>query len=207
MMAPVYKLTYFESKALGEPIRFLLSYGNIEFEDFRIDYDGPEWQKIKPTMPFGETPVLEFNGVTAHQSVAICRYLAKQVKLAGTNDLEDLEIDTIVDTVVDLRLRIDEYYYEEDAEAKEKRKKPLFEETLPFYMERIEAIVKKNNGHLAVGKLTWADLHFVGVLDYLNYMIGKNLIADYPSLQAMEKNVLNLPGIKEWVAKRPVTIN
>ncbi|KAK5640388.1 hypothetical protein RI129_011199 [Pyrocoelia pectoralis] len=202
-MAPAYKLTYFPVKALGEPIRFLLSYGNIEFEDFRFEREN--WPEIKPHMPFGQTPVLEFNGIQAYQSIAITRYLAKKVKLMGANDLEDLEIDAIVDTINDLRGKIATYYYETDEAIKETRKKPLFDETIPYYLERIEAIAKKNNGHLAVGKLTWADFYFVALLDYLNFMTDMNLIADSPNLQVVQKNVLNLPAIKEWVAKRPVT--
>ncbi|KAB0792009.1 hypothetical protein PPYR_13970 [Photinus pyralis] len=193
-MAPAYKLTYFPVKALAEPIRLLMSYGKLEFEDFRFDRD--DWPQIKPTMPFGQVPVLEFKGVEAHQSIAICRYLAKQVKLTGANDIEDLEIDAVVDTVMDLKA---------SAAVKEERRKQLFEETLPFYMKRMESFTKKNKGHLAAGKLTWADLHFVGIMDYLNFMIERDLIADYSGLKAMQKTVLNLPGIKEWVAKRPVT--
>lgn len=54
-------------------------------------------------MPFGQVPVLEVNGKKIHQSVAITRYLAKQLKLAGDNDLQDLEIDAVVDTINDLR--------------------------------------------------------------------------------------------------------
>jgi hypothetical protein len=45
-MAPAYKLTYFNVKALGEPIRFLLSYGGVEFEDRRLQ--GEEWPQLKP---------------------------------------------------------------------------------------------------------------------------------------------------------------
>jgi len=45
-MAPTYKLTYFNVAALGEPIRFLLSYGGVEFEDHRIDSE--EWAQLKP---------------------------------------------------------------------------------------------------------------------------------------------------------------
>ena len=202
-MAPTYKLTYFPVKALGEPIRFLLSYGKLEFEDFRFEREN--WPDLKPSMPFGQTPVLEINGVKAHQSIAISRYLAKQVKLTGANDLEDLEIDAIVDTINDLRNKIAIYSYEADEAIKETRKKPLFEETLPFYLPRLEAIAKSNNGHLAAGKLTWADIYFVALLDYLSFMVGKKLIADCPTLLKLEEKVLNLPGIKEWVAKRPVT--
>jgi hypothetical protein len=46
IMAPTYKLTYFNVKGLGEPIRFLLSYGGVEFEDHRLE--GEEWPKLKP---------------------------------------------------------------------------------------------------------------------------------------------------------------
>lgn len=46
-MAPAYKLTYFPVKALGEPIRFLLSYGGIEFEDFRFEREN--WPQLKPS--------------------------------------------------------------------------------------------------------------------------------------------------------------
>lgn len=44
---PNYKLTYFSLKALAEPIRFLLSYADIPFEDDRINTDN--WPKIKPS--------------------------------------------------------------------------------------------------------------------------------------------------------------
>lgn len=54
-------------------------------------------------MPFGQMPILEYNGKMAHQSIAICRYLAKQLKLIGKDDWEDLEIDAAVDTINDLR--------------------------------------------------------------------------------------------------------
>jgi prostaglandin-H2 D-isomerase / glutathione transferase len=42
---PTYKLTYFNFKALAEPIRFLLKFGNIEFEDVRIEME--MWPKVK----------------------------------------------------------------------------------------------------------------------------------------------------------------
>jgi prostaglandin-H2 D-isomerase / glutathione transferase len=55
-------------------------------------------------MPMGQMPVLEVDGKRVHQSVAMSRYLAKLVKLNGADDWEDLQIDTVVDTVNDFRL-------------------------------------------------------------------------------------------------------
>lgn len=55
-------------------------------------------------MPFGQVPLLEFeDGTKFNQSSAICRYFAKKVGLAGDNELEALEIDSIVDSFTDIR--------------------------------------------------------------------------------------------------------
>lgn len=39
------KFTYFNGKGLGETIRYLLKYGNIEFEDNRVERD--KWPALK----------------------------------------------------------------------------------------------------------------------------------------------------------------
>lgn len=44
---PQYKIIYFNVKALAEPMRFLLSYGNIDFEDVRISSE--DWPALKPS--------------------------------------------------------------------------------------------------------------------------------------------------------------
>lgn len=54
-------------------------------------------------MPMGQMPVLEVDGKRIHQSVAIARYLGKLVGLNGADAWEDLEIDSVVDTINDLR--------------------------------------------------------------------------------------------------------
>lgn len=51
----------------------------------------------------GHLPVLEIDGIQVHQSVAIARYVAKVVGLAGKNDWENLLIDIAVDNVNDFR--------------------------------------------------------------------------------------------------------
>ncbi|KAF2904005.1 hypothetical protein ILUMI_02176 [Ignelater luminosus] len=203
-MAPAYKLTYFPISGLAEPLRYLMSYGGIEFEDYRFEREN--WPNLKPNMPFGQVPVLEVNGKLAHQHVAMARYLAKQVKLVGKDDWEDLEIDAIVETINDLRQKIFFYYYEQHLESRRSQKELFFRETLPYYLERLDAIAKNNNGHLAVGKLTWADVFFVSFIEYFNFLLNQEVIANYPNLQLVEKNVVELPAIKNWLERRPQNI-
>lgn len=45
-----YKIYYFNVKALGEPLRFLLSYKNIPFEDIRIAKE--DWPAQKESKLF-----------------------------------------------------------------------------------------------------------------------------------------------------------
>ena len=48
-------------------------------------------------MPWGQVPVLEFEGKVLAQSVTICRYLAKKYNLAGSTELEAAKCDEYVD--------------------------------------------------------------------------------------------------------------
>lgn len=47
---PTYKLTYFNVKGLGEPIRILFAYGGIKYEDVR--FENENWPALKASMYF-----------------------------------------------------------------------------------------------------------------------------------------------------------
>lgn len=51
----------------------------------------------------GTLPVLEIDNVRIYQSLAITRYIAKVVGLAGSNDWENLLIDIAVDNISEFR--------------------------------------------------------------------------------------------------------
>lgn len=51
----------------------------------------------------GTLPVLEIDNVRVYQSVAITRYVAKLVGLAGSNDWENLLIDIAADNISEFR--------------------------------------------------------------------------------------------------------
>lgn len=59
-------------------------------------------------MPMNQMPCLEVDGKRVNQSLACCRYIAKAIGLAGNDDWENLQIDTVADTVNDFRLSKEE---------------------------------------------------------------------------------------------------
>ena len=95
--------------------------------------------------------------------------------------------------------------YEPDDMVKEKKMVTLNNEVIPFYLTKLNVIAKENNGHLVLGKPTWADVYFAGILDYLNYLTKTNLLENFPNLQEVVQKVLDNENVKAYIAKRPIT--
>lgn len=125
----------------------------------------------------GQMPVLEVDGRRVHQSLAMCRYIAKQIGLAGKDAFEDLQIDAIVDTINEFRLskfKIIKLYfsqifirlinsfiqeiaivsYEPDDAVKEKKMVTLTQEVIPFYLTKMNVTAKENDGHLVLNRVS-----------------------------------------------------
>ncbi|XP_034241044.1 glutathione S-transferase-like [Thrips palmi] len=197
---PSYRLHYFALAGLGEPVRYLLHYGRIPFEDVRID--AKQWPEHKKKMPFGTMPVLEVDGVMYTQSRAICRYLAGQVGLQGATPEECLHIDIVVETFNDLRAAVADWFYDANPETKATKLRPLMEKTAPFYLSKFEAMAEANGGYLANHKLTWADVYFCAPLTWFDAMLRQNVLEGYPALQALRRRVDALPGVADYVKSR-----
>ena len=74
----------------------------------------------------------------------------------------------------------------------------------PFYLKKFEEIVNKNGGYLVGGKPTYADFFLANFNDGLATS-NPELLEAYPGLKKHRDSILNAPGVKEYVAKRPVT--
>lgn len=72
-----------------------------------------------------------------------------------------------------------------------------------FYLERLDTQVKKNDGYFVGGALTWADLTFIGLLDYMNFHVKGNVVEKFENLKELQKKVEAIPAIKSWIEKRP----
>lgn len=122
---------------------------------------------------------MEIDGKEIHQSTSIARYLGKEADLAGSDNWEALQIDMAVDTLHDFRMGNDQstnlylliqnldffflnnylfpalvgYFFETDKDAREKKRDPLLNNTVPFYLSKFDELVKQNNGYLANEKV------------------------------------------------------
>ncbi|KAK7866820.1 hypothetical protein R5R35_005250 [Gryllus longicercus] len=197
------KLSYFNYRGSAEPIRYLLAYGNIEYEDCR--FADEEFPKLKPTFPYGQVPVLEIKGKMIPQTLAICRYLAKQSGLYGKDDFEAMQIDAVADAIIDLRNAVWLAYWITPEDERAPLVEKLTKETLPFYLSRFEKAIRENNGYFVNGNISYADIVLAGQLESLSDSTKYDITDGYPLIKALVKKVENLPRIKAWIEKRPKT--
>lgn len=56
--------------------------------------------------------------------------------------------------IVTLFIALGGFHYETDEKVKATKKETCLNDTLPFYMKKLEAVAKSNNGFLANGKVS-----------------------------------------------------
>ncbi|XP_028163445.1 glutathione S-transferase 2-like [Ostrinia furnacalis] len=108
------------------------------------------------------------------------------------------------DFVNDIRAKAASVQYESDEVLKEKKHEDFSKNVYPAMLSKLNEIVGQNNGHIAVGKLTWADFVFAGMYDYLKMMLRiPDLDTKYPNLKKVVDNVYSLPQLKAYLAAAP----
>ncbi|XP_047992160.1 glutathione S-transferase 2-like [Leguminivora glycinivorella] len=201
---PQTEFYYFPLKALGEPIRMLLAYGGEDWKDNRISSE--DWPAFKPKTPFGQMPLLVVGDKQYAQSIPIARYLGRKHGLAGADLEEDFLIDQHVEFLNDIRAKAALVHYEQDPAAKAKKHEDFSKNLYPGMLAKLDQILKENNGHLALGKLTWGDFVFAGIYPYLKAMLqAPDLDERYPAFKKLEQTVYSIPKVKAYADAAPKT--
>ncbi|XP_014214032.1 glutathione S-transferase-like [Copidosoma floridanum] len=200
---PSYKLIYFNARGRAEHIRFVLAYAGVDYVDERVPKE--RWPELKKSVPYGQLPVLEVDGQRVAQSNAIARYLARKYGLVGADEWEAMQCDVLVDSLGDLRQELLQFQKEEDLFKREEKKAKFAKETIPFFLNKFEQTVGKNNGYAVGSSTTWADFVFAVALENFEQMFGGGALESYPALRSLKQRVHGIPAIAEWIAKRPHT--
>lgn len=199
-MAPQLKLLYYNFAARGELTRLILHYAGIPFVDetiTRVQLPG-----IKHTLPIGQIPVLEVDGVQYSQSIAMARYVAKLAGIYPTDDLQAFRVDMYVDVFLDLiPVIFDIFYAEKDEAIKAQKTSTFLGGTLPYTLGKLEGLVE---GKFFLGNnVTLADVMlFDVVVNMLQTTFPGFDIEVYPKLIAIVKRVQELPGIAAYLAQK-----
>lgn len=74
---------------------------------------------------------------------------------------------------------------------------------LPFLLQRLDKSIQDNKGYFVNGKLSWPDLQYTAMYEYLCVMAGREIDEEYSNLRNLRKKVSEIPQIQKWIEKRP----
>merc|ERR1712107_947020 len=107
-----------------------------------------QWKTLKPSMPYGQLPCLTWNGEKICQSMAICRFLAREMNIAGRNSVEMAQVDEIIDAVQDA---IDANYKAWYSAKRKEELVMLTGKTFPAALSNLEKRLVERGGQFMVG--------------------------------------------------------
>jgi len=200
---PTIKLTYFNLRARAEPARLLLAYSGASYEDDRIPppWENSEWGTQKPSYPYGQLPMLYWDGQEVAQSLAVQRFLAKKFSLAGRDDLEAAQVDEIIYAIQDTLNAGYGSLFEKDEDKKKEMVSKHEKETVPTVLGQIEKRLVSRGGQFLVGNtLSWADIQ---LFFFCSELGDQEVLKKTPAVANLVKRVGDLPNIKAWIEKRP----
>lgn len=199
-VVPQLKLSYFAGAGRAEVSRLVFHFGGVAFKDERLNH--PDFLALKPTLPLGQMPVLEVDGVTYSQSMAIVRYAAKLTGLMPKDPLEALNVDMISESLVDMQTSMSEVAYRIKDEALKAEKTKLYlEETLPKHLKMLES--KVLGQYFLDDKPTYADVQLFNFIENsFKVVFADTDLSAYPKLLAVVEQVKTNPGVAAYLAAR-----
>merc|ERR1712173_108412 len=200
------KLTYFDLRARAEPCRLLLAYAGAKYEDERLpapwDNMAP-WAALKPNTPWGQLPLLSWDGEVIAQSMACSRFLAREFNLAGRTSMEMAQVDEIIDVIQDLLNAWYSLFHAKDSAGQQK----FLETNIPTSMAQLEKKLESRGGQYMVGNMfSWADLHLFFYVTDMKLMAGKAVETNFPKIGNLVQRVGSIPNVKAWVDSRPASM-
>jgi len=211
-MAPRVKLTYFPLYGRGETMKMCLAYGKVDYEMRDVSFQ--EWATVKPTMKFGQMPVLNWDELEIYQSNTIVRFIAKKVGLVGKTQEDFFMADMVLEHTGDFFNYLPKLRFPESAAAQQATV-DKFMKFLPGWLRGAETLLEERGGAFyAANQLTFADLAMQHVLFFLQWkedkgfkdMVGCDerftILDKYPLVKANYIMVQNLPEIKKYLSNR-----
>ncbi|CAD7700303.1 unnamed protein product [Ostreobium quekettii] len=200
-MAPSLKVTYFNFAGRAEPIRLALTIGGIDFEDQRLSF--PEFGAMKPSLPFGQLPVMEIDGEQIAQGPALLRYAGKLAGMEPQDPLAALRVDEMVLAMHDVVALFTPSILEPDMEKKLEMRIALVEETLPKWFGMIERRIAGGGKEYCAGdSLSVADLSLYNFVKWMRTGtldgVPATIMDAYPATCAVADRVAEHPKVKEW---------
>jgi len=200
MSHPKIELTYFPVRGLTESVRLMLAFVGAEYTEKHIQ-SKEEWLALKPTLPYGQVPLLTIDGKRLVQRRAIEQYIARTHHLYGKNDDETYEIDSLLESVFDFFTASPLFaLLMRDPNVEEKAKE--FENgALKKYLDIWDQhLAKKGNLFFVGNSHTFADVSIFNALRYFkDFPRFAHILDGREHLKKFYESIENHPNIQKYL--------
>lgn len=195
------KLGYWDIRGLGAPIRYMLAYKEVEYEDKLYscgpppDCDRSAWlnEKFNLGLDFPNLPYLIDGDVKLTQSLAIMRYLARKLDLDAKSSEEERRVDLAEQQLYDVGDALGEICYSE----KFAEERDGFEATLPGSLEALSNFLG-TRPYYAGDRLTYVDFVAYELFAQL-LLFSKKSFANLKNLTDYMARIEALPTLKKYL--------
>ncbi|KAL6754467.1 glutathione S-transferase [Haematococcus lacustris] len=200
-MAPHIKLIYFDFPGKAELTRVLLNVGNVPFEDYTISRE--QWAELKPTMPYGQIPVLEVDGKQLAQSSAIERYAARLAGLYPQDAWEAAKVDELACFMKEWWEPFASTFSIKDADERLAARKAVAQGPLQTKIAKLNTLLTEagQDGYLVGGRMTYADVAAFVVMSFLGSGlfdgVPRDLYQPFPAITAFHTRMASVPQIRD----------
>lgn len=197
---------YFNLRARGEFIRWILAASGLPWEDRRVN-SIEEWATLKPTIPGNTVPYLITpEGHQMRQSMSVARYVAKKGGLVPTDDFAAFKCDSIVDTImIDMFDAVVKFMPLKPIEEQQKGFQNWNEVAGPKFYGIIDRWVKESrSGYLVGDRMTWADLTVACLVNSLGLIPEIKASQDaFPDVRAYAERIAQSGKLQDYLKTRP----
>ena len=208
-MSSVPTLGYFETRGLAQPIRLLLNYAGVNFNDKRHKF-GPgntmaeadtikkDWlaEKFTLGLDFPNIPYYIDGDLKLTQSLAILRHLARKHGLTATDEKSLTQQDVVEQQLSDLRTALSMQLIYNRPDDKQKEQKIIDDVIVP-HLQLLSKFLGSNQW--LVGRLTYVDF-----MAYETFDIIRNFTPEtfdkFPVLKEFMSRFESLEPIKKYMS-------
>jgi glutathione S-transferase len=198
-------LTYFDFPGRAEIARLCFTLGGVDFKERLIPL--AEWPNIKPTMPFGQIPVLQIGDTVIAQSAGIDHYAARAGGFIPEDPVQELLSDQAYYFVsMDLHAKLLSPTMRVPADQAVEMRKDLAAGALKEGMAVLDKLVASRPGRFIAGdKLSIGDFAIFNFLGFIKSEFFKgvpaSLLDNFDALKSYRNEVANEPGVKSYYDK------
>lgn len=200
------ELLYFDIRGRADPIRMILNFVGVEFEDKQITL--AQWESLQSTTPFRRMPVYREENLEIPESFAILNYLGRKHGLLGLTESDRIRCDIAIESWRDYGNRVANVFGA--LSTSQEARKHFVSEEQPALIEDLEAfyLQKNDTSEIWIGNSpTICDFTAFHLLDGFAKQFPGSL-AKFPALETFRNFFADQPKIRAYLdsPERPAAL-